>query len=59
MLKKNKTQLIKVISGYVSAETDIIMVKHHYKVHIVGLAKILLVHNINLLYPDGNFEVDL
>ena len=58
MLKKNKTQLIKVaqLSGYVSAETGY----HHGEASlqgaIVGLAQNFVgTNNINLLYPDGNF----
>lgn len=58
MLKKNKTQLIKVaqLSGYVSAETGY----HHGEASlqgaIVGLAQDFVgTNNINLLYPDGNF----
>ena len=58
MLKKNKTQLIKVaqLSGYVSAETGY----HHGEASlqgaIIGLAQNFVgTNNINLLYPDGNF----
>jgi DNA topoisomerase-2 len=58
MLKKNKTQLIKVaqLSGYVSAETGY----HHGEASlqgaIIGLAQDFVgTNNINLLYPDGNF----
>ena len=58
MLKKNKTQLIKVaqLSGYVSAETAY----HHGEASlqgaIINMAQNFVgTNNINLLYPDGNF----
>ena len=58
MLKKNKTQLIKVaqLSGYVSAETGY----HHGEASlqgaIIGMAQNFVgTNNINLLFPDGNF----
>jgi hypothetical protein len=36
------------------------MVKHHYKGAIAGLAQNFVgTNNINLLYPDGNFGIDL